>query len=205
MGIFNRPISPEEGERRRRVIEDKTAAWRAKLRADDKLARRAARKSKFPVEGAQMVLHAGTYQEQCLVLREGQVEYYTKESGFIQRNSGVQRTWVASGDSITSVTCSPRPPLEIQRAITAKSTLVLVTVHGSVNIKGGALQVDYCVELIEGLRTSGRAPSQSELRENDGKPTPPREALKDLAALLQDGLITEDEFQWKRAEILARM
>ena len=85
-----------------------------------------------------MVLASGVFQVQCLVVRDDQLEYYTKETGSMHRSSGVQQQWIAPGSAITSISCDPPPLADLQRAITAQSTLAVVTTVGSMAIKGGA-------------------------------------------------------------------
>jgi hypothetical protein len=158
---------------------------------------REARSAGFPVDGARYVLYdmslSGTT---CVAVRDQQVEHYAKDSGSIF-DSDYERTvvpWAAVSD--VSV-----------EGHGAESVLTITGPNGAVSIKTRPHEVEYAVGLIEELRAAATdVPATTGPAGNaaDGK-LPPVEALAQLTAMHEAGLVTDAEFAAKRAEILDRL
>lgn len=215
MGFFKKAErSPEEQARRNEQAEQARAE--RQQRADEALAERReklrtnafklslAKRDKFPVDGARLFLLSGFLGSQCLVIRDDQVEYYTKEMGTaFSGTTEVKLQWLAPASAIKSVTCDPPAPDDVPAAAGTKSTLSVVTDVGSMSMKEGSLPANYGAELLKEMKDrAGGALTEDPA---SALSTSPREALQELSALFEDGLITDEDFQAKKADILSRM
>jgi hypothetical protein len=158
---------------------------------------REARSAGFPVDGARYVLYEMRLSHTtCVAIRDTQVEHYAKGSGSVF-DSDYDRTVIplaAVGD--VSV-----------ESHGAESVLTITGPEGAVSIKTRPHEVEYAVGLLAELR-AGPVDVTAETVETPATPAaklPPVEALAQLTAMHDAGLVTDDEFAAKRAEILDRL
>ena len=152
---------------------------------------REARSAGFPVDEARYVLFemslSGTT---CLAIRDGQVEHYVKDSGSIFDNA-YDRTVIPMG-AISFVGAEAKG---------SETELSVRGPGGVVVIRTKPHEVEYAAGLIAELRA---AAVRGAVEVQDDK-LPPVEALQQLIAMQEAGLVSDEEFAAKRAEILGRL
>ena len=158
---------------------------------------REARSAGFPVDGARYVLYEMKLSSTtCVALRDTQVEHYAKGSGSVF-DSDYDRTVIPLA-AISDVTVEGRG---------AESLLTITGPDGAVAIRTRPHEVEYAVGLLEELRAAaGDATTEAvtSAPTPEGR-LPPVEALAQLTAMHDAGLVTDDEFAAKRAQILDRL
>lgn len=158
---------------------------------------REARSAGFPVDGARYVLYEMKLSSTtCVAIRDTQVEHYAKGSGSVF-DSEYDRTVIPLA-AIGDVTVE---------AHGAESVLTITGPDGAVSIKTRPHEVEYAVGLLSELRAAAdeaTAETVTTAPTPEGK-LPPVEALAQLTAMHDAGLVTDDEFAAKRTEILDRL
>ena len=158
---------------------------------------REARSAGFPVDGARYVLYEMKLSSTtCVAIRDNQVEHYAKGSGSVF-DSDYDRTVI---------------PLAALRDLTveghgAESVLTITGPEGAVSIKTRPHEVEYAVGLLDELRAgAGEATTEAvATAPATEEKLPPVEALAQLTAMHEAGLVTDEEFAAKRTEILDRL
>jgi hypothetical protein len=152
---------------------------------------REARTAGFPVDDARYVLFemslSGTT---CLAIRDGQVEHYAKDSGSIFDNA-YERT-VIPMRAISFVGSEAKG---------SEAELSVRGPDGVVAIRTKPHEVEYAAELLAELRAAAIRGAE----EVQDDKLPPVEALQQLTAMHEAGLVTDEEFTAKRTEILGRL
>lgn len=208
MGIFKRdktPLTPEQQAEKDRAQDDRVrraeeGLHRATLRIGD-AQRRQAKAAGFPTEGALVVLFEGVLNPKCLVVRDDVVEYFSKEAGVMGQSVNGRHMSMPLAD-VTSVQIVRKGIGKASVAVTGPSGGYSVTTdenfaalaHSDIQKRLAAVQAeaDEAAARAEGAPAAPSAES-------------PTTILKQLADLHRDGILDDEEFAQKKAEVLKRL
>jgi hypothetical protein len=152
---------------------------------------RAAKRAGHAVDGAEFVATEGITQKRCLVVRSGQVEILTRRTtGYYEEKR--ERMVIPIRD-VTKV--------EVHESSKYEAMLEVVAATGGISLKTQPGVALLGKRIIDRFRAATPVVPQ-------GSPTDtssPLETLRTLKQLRDEGLITDEEYEAKRVEVLQRM
>lgn len=209
MGLFDKKPKPVETPEERAAREERGRLESERnLRESERILREGGRKlqkgqhsmaksSGFPTEGALAVLHEGIMTPKCLVVREEQIEFFTKETGALWQSTNGRHLILPMKD-VTSV--------EIKRQGGDNVVFGVSGGTGGFSVKTHKIHADHVKRVLDEIleRRDRNSPSAPEAPVMGGEKSP-TEVLTELAALHAAGVLSDEEFSAKKAEILGRM
>lgn len=200
MGLFDKKPKPVETPEERAAREERGRLESERILREagvnlQKNQHSMAKSSGFPTAGALAVLHEGVMTPKCMVVREEQIEFFTKETGALWQSTNGRHLVLPMND-VTTVDIKSQGGDNVIFSVSGGTGGFSVKTH-KINAEHVKRVVNEILERRDAKATQTPAAGSVEKSLT--------ELLTELAALHTAGVLTDEEFSAKKSEILGRM